>query len=503
MTTSPLCCRTDTATDKQIAHPDDHGLRRGDFCKVAANGWGDGFNAYAYCMAWFSNALYVGNSRGNLVMIHQNHPEWMKTWPVRMPRQFHDLDFRAQIWRFTPQSRIWNLVYQSPRVAGRDGKMVPRDIGYRSMALHRDALYVAGFSTASSGLPPQILRTLNGRTFDAVAKAGTDPALNTYRILEVFDGRLYTSPTGRVGGAANACNAAVVLETENLATQGWQPVSDLGFGDLNNQTFFEMAVFEGHLYVGTLNPSTGFQIWKTPGGRNPYRWSRVVTDGAYRGNLNELAISMCPFNGALYVGTAIQNGGYDRENKVGPAAPELIRILPDDSWDLIVGSPRSTPEGYKFPLSGKGPGFDNPFNGYFWRMTVHDGWLYLGTYKWTVFLPYLTRDQWSAEIQWIVDKLGVEELAHIAGGFELWRSPDGVNWYPITQNGFENPYNDGVRTLQSTPLGLFVGTANPFGPEVAVRVRQAKSGRDEWEFRPNQRGGLEIWLGSKRQGVET
>ena len=95
-------------------------------------------------------------------------------------------------------------------------------------------------------------------------------------------------------------------------------------------------------------------------------------------------------------------------------------------------------------------------------------------------------------MQWIVGKLGVEELAHIAGGFELWRSPDGVNWYPITQNGFENPYNDGVRTLQSTPLGLFVGTANPFGPEVAVRVREAKSGRDEWEFRPNQRGGLEI-----------
>ena len=480
---------------------DDHGLGRADFRQVSANGWGDRFNAYAYSMAWFGDALYVGNSRGNLVMIHRNHPEWLKTWPVRVPREFHDLDFRAQIWRYAPRSGVWDRVYHSPRVPSRDGKQVPRDIGYRSMAVHRDALYVAGFSTASSGLPPQILRSRDGRAFEAVSTAGTDPALNTYRILQVFDGRLYTSPTGRIGGATNACNSAVVLETENPATQPWQPVSELGFGDPDNQTFFEMAVFRGHLYVGTLNPSTGFQIWKTPGGRKPYRWSRVVTNGAYRGNLNEIAISMCPFKDALYVGTAIQNGGYDRLNKVGPAAPELIRIHPDDSWDLIVGTPRATAEGGKFPLSGKGPGFDNPFNGYFWRMTVHDGWLYLGTYKWTVFLPYLTRDQWAPEFRWIVDKVGVDELAHTAGGFDLWRSPDGVNWYPVTRNGFDNPYNDGVRTLQSTPHGLFVGTANPFGPEVAVRVREAKSGSDSWEFRANHEGGLEIWLGSRRPGV--
>src|SRR5262249_5517247 len=159
-------------------------------------------------------------------------------------------------------------------------------------------------------------------------------------------------------------------------------VSDLGFGDPDNQTFFEMADFNGHLYVSTLNPHSGFQVWKTRGGRKPYRWSRVITNGAFRGNLNEIAISMCVFDGALYVGTAIQHGGYARANAVGPAAPELIRIYPDDSWDLIVGRERWTPVGRKFPLSGRGPGFDNPFNGYFWRMIAHNGWLYLGTYKW-------------------------------------------------------------------------------------------------------------------------
>ena len=483
--------------------PDDLGLSRDDFRRVAANGWGDRLNSYAYSMAWFGDALYVGNSRGNLVMIHRHHPEWLQTWPVRVPQNFHDLDFRAQIWRYTPRSVVWDRVYLSPRVASSDGKQVPRDIGYRSMAVHRQALWVAAFSPASSALPPQILRSRDGRTFEAASKAGTDPALNTYRILQAFGGRMYTSPTGRVGGAANASNSAVVLESEDPASQPWQTVSPLGFGDSDNQTFFEMAAFHGYLYVGTLNPSTGFQIWKTPCGRKPYRWTRVITNGAYRGNLNEIAISMCPFKGALYVGTAIQNGGYDRVNKVGPAAAELIRIRPDDSWDLIVGSPRTTPEGGKFPLSGKGPGFDNPFNAYFWRMIVHDGWLYLGTYKWTVFLPYLTKDHWGPDFKWIVNQVGVEELAYLAGGFDLWRSPDGVNWYPVTRNGFDNPYNHGVRTLESTPHGLFVGTANPFGPDIAVRVRKLKSECATWELRPNYQGGLEIWLGSRTCPIGT
>jgi hypothetical protein len=483
---------------------DNFGLARCDFRKIACNGWGDRFNAYAYSMAWFNDALYVGNSRGNLVMIHQNHPDWMRIWPVRMPREFHDFDFRAQIWRYTPCNESWERVYRSPRVVNRNGRRVPRDIGYRSMAVlrarsdHRASLYVSTFCPASAVIPPPILRHENGSEFDAVSHAAADPALNTYRILQVFCGRIYTSPTGRVGGDANASKAAIVLETDDPTSQPWLPVSELGFGDRGNQTFFEMASFNGHLYVGTLNPLTGFQIWKTLAAGKPYLWTRVITNGAYRGNLNELAISMCPFNGALYVGTAIQNGGYDRTYNIGPAAPELIRIHPDDSWDLVVGTARLTPDGWKFPLSGRGPGFDNPLNGYFWRMAVHEGWLYLGTYKSVVMLPYLKKDGWPADFRWIIGELGIDEFAHFAGGCELWGSPDGVDWQPITRSGFENPYNYGVRTLHSTPWGLFVGTANPFGPEIALRDRDLQSGREVWDYHPNRSGGLEIWLGAKK-----
>jgi hypothetical protein len=473
------------------------GLAPGDFRQIASNGWGDAFNAYAYSMAWFDDALYVGNSRGNLVMIHRHHPDWMRVWPVKTPSNFHDFDFRAQIWRYSPRADHWERVYRSPWVYGRKGSRVPRDIGYRSMTLFkptsasREGLYVAAFAAASSDRPPQILLSRDGLVFEPLSLACSDPALNTYRVLQVFDGRLYTSPTGRTGGEANASGSAVVLETSDPASEPWQPVSELGFGDPDNQTLFEMASFNGHLYVGTLNPCTGFQIWKTPGGRKPWRWYRVMTNGAYRGNLNEIAISMCVFKGALYIGTAIQNGGYDHAHKIGPAAPELIRIHPDDSWDLIVGDTRMTPRGWKSPLSGWRPGFDNPFNGYFWRISVHDSSLYLGTYKWAVMLPWLKSDRWPAWFRWAAYRMGIDELAYSAGGFDLWRSPDGTDWRPVTRNGFNNPYNYGVRTLQSTPFGLFVGTANPFGPDVAVR-----SG-ENWQYRRNPKGGLEIWLGSK------
>jgi ubiquinone/menaquinone biosynthesis C-methylase UbiE len=254
-----------------------------------------------------------------------------------------------------------------------------------------------------------------------------------------------------------------------------------------------MAGFNGFLYVGTLNPQRGFQIWKArPYGRSPYRWKKVIDDGAGRGNLSECAISMCAFKGALYVGTGIQNGGYDRVHKVGPAAAEIIRIYPDDSWDVVVGEPRWTIHGRKTPLGGMGPGFDDLFNGYIWRMAAHEGWLYAGTYNWSVFLPYLPIDRWNSRHAAALKRMGLENIVASVGGFDLWRTRDGVDWSPVTRRGFGNPHNYGARTMMSTPYGLFVGTANPFGPELATK------GPNGWTYVVNPRGGLEVWLGRSR-----
>jgi hypothetical protein len=102
----------------------------------------------------------------------------------------------------------------------------------------------------------------------------------------------------------------------------------------------------------------------------------VINDGAHRGNLNQAVMSMFVFDNALYVGGGIRRGGYDREFKTGPAAAELIRIHPDDNWDLAAGEERRTPDGSKSPLSNLGPGFGNSFTGYIWSMAEYDGVLY-------------------------------------------------------------------------------------------------------------------------------
>jgi hypothetical protein len=314
--------------------------------------------------------------------------------------------------------------------------------------------------------------------------------------MAAFNNRLYLAPAGE-GTTWNLTRAPIIWQTAD-PRRGAEVACQPGFGDAGNGGVFELEVFDDHLYAGTFNHWQGFQVWKTKAnGEPPHRWTKVIGEGALRGPLNEAVVSMCVFNGALYVGSGIQNGGYDRTFRTGPGAAELIRIHPDGTWDLIIGTPRITSRGLKVPLGGMGPGFDNFFNGYIWRMVVHDGWLYVGTFNWSVFLPYAQRHNMPPCFQRELARQGVENIVGHEGGFDLWRSRDGVEWTPVTRTGFGNPHNYGIRTMASTPYGLVVGTANPFGPEVTIRHGAG------WTCASNSRGGAEVWLGSQAASGQT
>jgi len=479
--------------------PEAKGLDRKDFRSIATNGWGDGYNNYLHSMAWFKGTLYAGSFRANLCMIrNRNPPPQYPVYPVECPSDPFTLDLRAQLRRYDPLTTDWNIVQKSPIVKDCDGKDIPREISYRGMSVAQlsgdteTALYVSTFSpTRSTG--PLILRSEDGVTFDPISKPGLGlEKVSSFRFLVPYKGRLYTSPVGSTGNNPNFSRYPTVYECLNTNEQYWRPVSEPGFGDPSNTVVFEMTVFNGLLYAGTFNADSGFQIWKTDAcGAAPYRWQQVLSLGAYRRNFNQGAISMCSFRDALYIGTGIQDGGYDRANKLGPSAGEIIRIHPDDSWDLVVGSPRLTPVGLKLPTSGLHPGFNDFFNGYMWRMCVHDGCLYMGTFNWCTFLPYIPLDKWPVKLRELVEAMGVDEIIKTRAGFDLWKTCDGDTWTPISTRGFDNKYNCGARSFASTPLGLVVGTANPFGPKVA----QQRNG--QWEYVENTRGGLEAWLGTQ------
>ncbi len=468
------------------------GFSAHDFQLVAHGGFGDGLNAYAHSMAWFKGHLYVATTRGNFPFMKARLPIGMDVWPVECPQDPFDLDMHAEIWRYDVAANEWERVFKAPRIIGSHGKPIPRELGFRGMIVYQPpgaaepVLLVSTWSPAR-GPGPHILASHDGRHFEPTCEPGLNGLpVTTIRTMVSFKGRVFTTPAGSRGGNPNVSSHSVVYESRNPLEGQWEPVSDFGFGDPGNLTIFEMCGFGDHLYVGTFNVE-GFQIWRsTVEGEAPYHWEKVIDKGAWRGRFNQCVLSMTAFKGALYVGSGIQGGGIDKQNKVGPAPPEMIRIHPDGQWDLIVGDSRDTPDGVKPSLSGYLPGFDNFFNGYFWRMVEHQGWLYMGTFEWSSVLGYANRRSWPQVFANMINHVGPQMILERQSGFDLYRSFDGENWVPVTTNGMDNPYNMGLRTLVSTPHGLFIGTANPFGPKI-MPLGGTK-------YVPNPRGGCEVFF---------
>lgn len=487
------------------------GLRKSNFRKICDNGFGDRANAYAYSMVWFQDHLYVGTGRSNLMLLKYGMPfVTIDQWPVEVPyppytQGFEQIYARGEIWRYSPATGEWQRVYQSPMVTGEDGIEYSRHLGYRSMVVFQGAsdsapcLYVASWSR-SRGNGPEILRSEDGINFTITPKPRfqsneQELPITAIRVLVPFKGKLYTAPTGSAKGNVNVSWITLVYESSDPASGEWRSVNDPGFGEPpapgkwpDVATVYEMVKMGDYLYAGTAGVK-GFQIWRTKAeGKAPYHWEQVLINGAGRGILNQGVTSMLAFKGALYIGTGIQNGGYDHKYKIGPAAAEIIRLHPDGSWDLVVGNAR---EGKK-PLSGLSAGFNNYFCGYIWRMGIHNGWLYVGTMDWSVILRYSNLEEKPARVSKVLAKTGVDDFIDHQGGFEMWRTFDGDNWLPVCRQGLGNPYNYGGRNFVSTPHGLFVGTANPFGPRVAKRVSKDW----QWTYADNLQGGLEVWQGN-------
>ncbi len=480
------------------------GLARDAFHPIGRNGLGDPLNAYPHAMAWFNGHLYVGTTRANLCMLWVSKVKTnLAHWPIQCPDDLYELDMRAQILRWSPATGQWTLVHRAPWITGRGGRTLPREMGYRQMTVYQapgdtaPALYVGTYAPAK-GLGCNILRSEDGLTFEPIPRPDVfEDDVTSLRVLTPFRGRLYTSPTGRAGGRPNEIGRAVVVATDDPRAGTWEAVNTPGFGDDSNLGVFELATHGDHLYAGTANLK-GYQVWRTDGARWPdHHWERVLVNGAYRGPLNQGAATLCSFGDHLYVGSGIQHGGIDVENKVGPAGPELVRVDADGHWDLIVGQARETPDGMKEPLSGFPPGYGNPFNGYFWRTGVHDGWLYLGTFDWSLMLRYTKLDNMTPLMRRVLSRVDADKLLQQQGGADFFRSADGLNWLPVTRNGFDNPYNYGIRTLASTPHGLAVGLVNPFAPTIGVPEQDGT-----WSYRPNPDGGAEVWLGRRETDRE-
>lgn len=430
-------------------------LASGNFTLAAPQGFGDRQNSWAWSMQWWEGHLYVGTNRAYHcaeVAALSHISSLLFPYPppdadIACTLNPEDLPLQAEIWRWTPETNVWERVYQSPNdvpIPGHPGKFVARDIGYRGMAIFTEpggteALYVGGVSAGFVWYgvpPPRLLRSTDGLHFAPLPQdPGTvlgDFTGDSFRGLTSYKGRLYV-----IGGGIPG--SGVLLEAEDPAggNNNFRVVSP------PNQLVSAVAPYNGLLYLGMSDATNGYSVIKTDAaGTPPYTYTTVVERGGYlspRPNMEIL--SMTVFNNRLYAGG---NGVTLAEvGLVGPA--ELIRINSDDTWDVVVGSARWTPVGYKTPLSGFDEGFNNPFNAHMWRMKVFDGNLYVGTFDASTTFK---------------DNPVVGPIASPYMGFDLYRTPNGTDFYPITTTGFGDKFNFGVRSLEATPYGLFLGTAN-------------------------------------------
>ncbi|APW62346.1 hypothetical protein [Paludisphaera borealis] len=431
-------------------------IAQSGFKQISLPGFGDRHNSYSWSMKWFNGNLYIGTNRDFQCVENATIAFY---YPIVIPLQAifaepdvpcpsnpADLDLRAEIWRFSPSNGQWTRIYQSDFVPG---TTVARDIGYRDMVVYQEAdgteaLYIVGCTARefTPGMPPpRILRMTiandpvtgqPGEVFEAIPQdPGTfmgDTKAVTFRATAVYNNRLYVSASLGLTGNGS------VLESSNprLGNNSFRQVTP------SQLQVYEMSVFNNSLYFGAGDQSTGYSVWKTNASGNlPYTITPVVTGGAGRGPIMTSVVSMYPFQGRLYVGSA---GWY---STLLPSS-ELIRINPNDSWELISGNIRLTSNGLVFPLSGLGDGFGNPFNAHIWRLEEHQGVLYAGT----------NDDSWALRFTPLAPFFRSEF------GFDIFASPNGVAWSPITRNGLGDMYNFGLRTFASTPVGLFVGTVN-------------------------------------------
>ncbi len=434
---------------------------------VNTPGFGDVQNSFSWSMAWFKGSLYVGTVRNEQCVeyatyefygVGNYHYSVHPTPYVTCTPDKYDLDLRAEIWRYTPSSTssgTWQRVYQSPAdvpITEEPGKYVARDMGFRGMVVYTDPntgqqyLFVGGVTAGSfiqsvhDNYAPRILRTSDGVNFTALNGAPDliytvhDPVNGEkpigYRAMIVYKNRLFVTASSGLTGDGVLEEVGQPLSNSPTFTQ----VSPKG------TQVYELAVFNNQLYAGIGDTDNGYGVWRTTATGSPFfNFTQVVTDGAGRGKEISSVVSMYVYNNRLYVGAS---GWY---NTIFPPS-EMIRIAPDDSWQLVAGTPRSTPQGFKYPISGLPDGFGNVFNAHFWRMTDISHGLYVGTNDWS----------------WLLSSVPIlNTLLNYQFGFDVWGTCDGQTWFRVTSNAFgTGPYNFGARTLLTTPYGAFLGSAN-------------------------------------------
>ncbi|MCB1776589.1 MAG: hypothetical protein KDI50_04050 [Candidatus Competibacteraceae bacterium] len=366
------------------------------------------------------------------------HQGWLYLGVTRYPLDAHQPG-HALLLRHRLRESGWEPLHASPvesRWFTRQGqsRYFPLELGWRVLAVLPNAGQPApALYALRLGLrAPALLYSEDGVHF--TERSSSPQAIGSPLVtLRSFSGQIFAisanaaHDTGREG--------PTIWVNADPCSQDWRPACVPGFGHPENRTIDGLHVFDGQLYAVAGNPTNGFQLWRTMArGQPPFIWESALTEGAQRYTLNPHVETMTVFKDALYLG--IRSPHPDPNWEFATSGAEIIRVLSDGRWELVMGTPRFSPVGLQIPLSTHGPGFDDGHNRRIVRLIGTPDALYAA-----------------------VDQGGDRPAADATPAStpcQLWKTHDGEDWQRIPSDAFGQPAVTRLRVLQPTPHGLVV-----------------------------------------------
>jgi hypothetical protein len=446
-----------------------------------------------------------------------------------------EVDLRPRIFRLKLNSAgaSWELIYTAPIAQG----IVPLELGYRGMQVFTDSVGETALYVVSDAGATKVSRVLK-------ISADSDPqnvivqevfrvqGTASLRPIAVHGGKLYIGANNDIYEASNP---------ESMSD--WTKIAaDSDFGGLvasgKKAMLWQFASFNDYLYVTLAEdvdpvqqPQTADNggAWLFKGqfdaGLAQWVWTPIVADQSLfpaapypkgMGNRFNSTFSLASFKDNLYVGTLMTfpsligtgNVQLVLQNRI---PPQIYRVSKTDVCAMVIGDTVGPTRSSVFPsrIGNYGAGFFVPnifqtlsfdetirnanfsLNQYLWWMAEYNGKLYASTFDLRVFLKYLTRTNLevlgvlvpgdNAAWQTVQTMLSALDLYNDnPPGCDIYYTSDGVNWSPLTRDGFGDPFNYGARVL--LPPGLadqpfYVGMANPFYGAQVYTVRDTGSGQ--------------------------
>lgn len=266
-----------------------------------------------------------------------------------------------------------------------------------------------------------------------------------------------------------------------------------GFGRNENQYIWRMQKFDGKLYIGTFDTASLLEpIGQFSNGdiidMTPEEWDSQVQ--RLRDLLNHLLDKKSPDDPIVPVNTLADDDSNeavdvdDEKTEVAKGFGDLSDALEDAAGGLCDQAATMSQDfeddaAYVQKIDGEIAYFKSFADQYQDMLDSYESLKQQYEDAYGTELP--------SDIQDALDKLLSEEnlkklqsvltcmcyLRDAERGFDMYVTKDGVNFTTLTTNGFNDPYNHGLRTFAVTNQGLCLGTANPFyGCQVWIQRKE-------------------------------